>query len=583
MALAGSSVMRILAFNCGSSSIKCRIVDDAAASRPFELRIEGIGDASAAVDAALAELRAQWPALGELDAVVHRVVHGGELFTAPVLVTGRVLEQLAGLDALAPLHNPPALRAIRAAMELFPRTPHVAVFDTAFHATLPPHAREYALPAEVRAHFGIRRYGFHGISHGGVAARAAAFLKRDMRGLRIVSCHLGSGASITAIDGGRSVDTSMGMTPLEGLVMGTRAGDLDPGVLLDLAKQMDPNALEELLNRRAGMTGLTGTADLRDIERRASAGDADCILALSIYSHRLRKYIGGYAAVLGGIDAIVFTGGVGEHSARVRRSSVEGLDFLGVSLDEPVNRDVRVDAEQPIADVATPGSRVRILVLRADEERAMADAATALLPARPRSERTRELIPVAISARHVHLSQATLDRLFGPGHRLHTRSALFQTGQYSAQETVRLIGPGGIIANVRVVGPPREHDQVEISRSDEIALGIDAPVRLSGDLADTPGVIVEGPEGRVTLRRGVICAHRHIHMNPEDSGRLGIAHGDEVSVRIDSHGRDTVFEDVSVRVSPAFRLELHLDTDEANAAGVVAGDFAELIRESTPR
>jgi acetate kinase len=589
--------VRTLAFNCGSSSIKCRIVDDRPAAHRFELRVEGISgeharlvvdgaerpldgrpDASAAVDAALAELRARWPALGELDAVVHRVVHGGDLFTEPVLVTDANLERLAALEKLAPLHNPPALRAIRGARELFPRIPHVAVFDTAFHATLPPPAREYALPPDVRARFGIRRYGFHGISHGSVAARVAAFLKRDVNGLRIVSCHLGSGASITAIDGGRSVDTSMGMTPLEGLVMGTRAGDLDPGVLLELAKQMEPAALEELLNRHAGLAGLTGTADLREVERRASAGDADGALALSIYTHRLRKYVGAYAAVLGGIDAIVFTGGVGEHSALVRRRGLEKLEFLGVALDEPLNREARVDAERPIADVAARGSRVRILVLRADEERAMADAAAALIAAQPPAMRTGERIPIAVSARHAHLSRATIDRLFGPGYELHTRSALSQTGQYSAQETVRLIGPAGALTQVRVVGPPREHDQVEISRSDEVTLGIDAPVRLSGDLADTPGVMIEGPEGRLALRRGLICAQRHIHMTPEDAGRLGVAQGDAVSVRIDSQGRDTVFDDVSVRVSPAFTLELHLDTDEANAAGVAAGDRAELLR-----
>jgi acetate kinase len=588
--------VRILTLNCGSSSIKCRVIDDLATAAGFELRLEDIGgnhtriiadgverpvagvaNAASAVDAVLAELRAQWPRLGELDAVVHRVVHGGERFTDPVIVSEAVLADLSALESLAPLHNPPAIRAIRGAVELFARTPHVAVFDTAFHATLSRAARAYALPTAVCAQFGIRRYGFHGISHGSVAARVAAYLERDARELRIISCHLGSGASITAIDGGRSVDTSMGMTPLEGLVMGTRAGDLDPGAVLELAKRMDVSALEDLLNHHAGIAGLAGTADQREIERRAAAGDADCALALSVYTHRLRKYLGAYAAVLGGVDAIVFTGGVGEHSATVRRRSLETLGFLGVELDEPRNLDAHVSAARPVIDVATAGSRVRLLVLRADEERAMADAATALLAGGRAATLPYPRIPIAISARHAHLCQSTIDRLFGPGHRLQARSALSQTAQFSAQETVRLVGPKGTLEHVRVMGPPREHDQIEISRTDEIALGIDAPVRLSGDLADSPGVIVEGPEGRVALRHGVICARRHIHMNHDDARRLGVSHGDVVFVRIDSQGRDTVFGDVSVRVAAAFTLELHLDTDEANAAGVCAGTFAELL------
>jgi len=373
-----TSLMRVLAFNCGSSSIKCRVIDDGVTPR-FELHVENVADVAAAIDGVLADLRAQGPRLGELDAVVHRVVHGGDRFVDPVIIDAAVLADLTGLEKLAPLHVPPAIRAIRGALETFAAVPHVAVFDTAFHATLSPAAREYPLPAHVRVEFGIRRYGFHGISHGSVGPRVAAFLKRDVRALRIVSCHLGSGASVTAIEGGRSVDTSMGMTPLEGLVMGTRAGDLDPGAVLELAKRMSPAELEDLLNRRAGLMGLAGTPDLRAVERRASEGDADCAVALSIYTHRLRKYLGAYAAVLGGVDVIVFTGGVGEHSATVRRRSLESLGFLGVALDHARNDEATVSEPQPVIDVAATGSRVRILVLRADEERAMADAAIALL------------------------------------------------------------------------------------------------------------------------------------------------------------------------------------------------------------
>lgn len=571
--------MRILAFNCGSSSIKCAVIDVESDHRTFELRIEDVATTGAlvAIDQLLAGLRARWTEIGRLDAVVHRVVHGGDRYSAPALLDERMLGQLAELEALAPLHNPPAVHAIRGARELFSGIPHIAVFDTAFHATLPPRAREYALKSDLRTRFGLRRHGFHGISHGDVAERAAAYLKKSPRDLRVISCHLGSGASLTAIEYGRSIETSMGMTPLEGLVMGTRAGDLDPGVVLELARHLSIEELEALLNRESGLAGLTGTSDLSAIERRASEGDEPCRQAITLYTHRIRKYLGAYAAILGGVDVIAFTGGVGENSALVRHRCLQRLDFLGALIDEDANREARVNAQRPSWEISRADSRVRILVLRADEERAMAREAAKLLAARGTPAMAMR-VPVAVSARHAHLSQATLARLFGEGHQLQPRSALSQTGQFSAQETVKLLGPRGAIDHVRLMGPPRAHDQVEISRSDEFVLGIDAPVRLSGDLANTPGVTLEGPLGRVTLDNGVICARRHIHMSPEDARQLGIADCDSVSVQIDSAGRDLVFRDVSVRVSPQFKLELHLDTDEANAAGVQAGEFADIIK-----
>jgi acetate kinase len=573
--------MRVLAINCGSSSIKCAVIAGPGPGHVFDLCIEDIGsgalpDFPAALDALFSQLSARWTEFGELDAVVHRIVHGGGNFTGATLIDDAVLERLGGLERLAPLHNPPALQAVRRARELFARVPHVAVFDTAFHTTLPPRAREYALPEDIRARAGIRRYGFHGISHAHVARQVATTMDRSPQDLRIISCHLGNGASVTAIEYGRSVETSMGMTPLEGLVMGTRAGDLDPGVILELLREMSPAALETLLNQRAGLAGLTGTADLREIERRASAGDESCRLAIGVYTHRIRKYIGAYAAVMGGVDAVAFTGGVGEHSALVRHRCLQRFGFLGAVLDEEHNRDARASSELPVVDISAPGSATRIFVVRADEAVSMALDAARLLSAHP-ARATGPRIPVAVSARHAHLSQATLEKLFGSGHQMQPRAALSQTGQYSAQETVRLIGPRGSIDQVRLMGPPRMRDQVEISRSDEFVLGVDAPVRISGDLANTPGITLEGPCGRVTLPDGLICARRHLHMNCEDGRRLGIADCDLVSVRIDSAGRDLVFGDVTARVSPEFRLELHLDTDEANAAGVKAGDSAELI------
>lgn len=567
--------MRILAFNCGSSSVKCAAIESDSGTRTFDLRVENV-ETMAAIDGVLTELRNRWSELGKIDAVVHRVVHGGERFRAPTLIEPDVVAQLGELTRLAPLHNPPAIHAIRGARALFANIPHVAVFDTAFHSSLPARAREYALPKDIRTRFGIHRYGFHGISHADVAARVAAHLRKPPQELRVISCHLGSGASITAIEYGRSVETSMGMTPLEGLVMGTRAGDLDPGILLELRRELTPDALEELLNKGSGLTGLTGTNNLRDIERRAGEGDEPCRLAIGLYTHRIRKYMGAYAAIMGGVDAIAFTGGVGEHSALVRHRCLQRLAFLGALLDEDRNRDARVSVQSPVCDLARGDSRVRILVLRADEEGAMAVSAAKLLASLPKPI-TKLRIPIAVSARHAHLRQETLDRLFGPGYVLQPKTALSQSGQFSAQETVRLIGPRGEIPQVRLMGPPRTHDQVEISRSDEFVLGLDAPVRISGDLVNTPGVTIEGPHGRATIDSGVICARRHIHMGLDDARRLGIADCDTMSVRIDSAGRDLTFNDVSVRVSAQFTLELHLDTDEANAAEVKTGDYAELL------
>jgi acetate kinase len=605
--------MHILAINCGSSSIKSALVDTDSGSvaggtggkRILDLRVTGIGsaraqlevdgadrelgdcpDVGAAAAALLAEVRRRLDGGGRhpdasgqdrglaVEAVVHRVVHGGERFRSATLMDTRIAGELETIGRLAPLHNPPALAALELARKTFPDVPHVAVFDTAFHGTLPRRAREYALPESIRTHYDARRYGFHGISHAHVMKQVSARLGTTPQELRIVSCHLGNGASVSAIEYGRSVETSMGMTPLEGLVMGTRPGDVDPGLLVELLRDRDRAALERLLNYESGLVGLAGTQDMRDIEERAAGGDEACRLAIGVYGHRVRKYIGAYAATMGGVDAIAFTGGVGERSPIVRHRSLQRLEFLGAILDEDRNRDARVDGADAVATISGDESRVRLFVVRADEEREMALQAAALLAGHARDPMR---IPVAISARHAHLSQPTIERLFGPGHRLGTRTALSQTGQFSAEETVTLVGPRGRLSGVRVMGPPRAHDQVEISRSDEFVLGVDAPVRISGDLANTPGITLEGPAGRVTLSSGLICARRHIHMSPDEAQRLGVRDCDVVAVRLDTDGRDLVFGDVMVRVAPDFRLELHLDTDEANAAGVQPGDYAQLV------
>ncbi len=506
---------------------------------------------------------------GGIEAVGHRVVHGGERFAAPVRIDAEVLSGIEALGALAPLHNPVQARAVRVAQQLFPGVPQVAVFDTAFYARLPLRARTYALPADLAGRHGIRRHGFHGISHAFVARRAAAHLGRPLSELRLVTCHLGGGASITAIDGGRAVETSMGMTPVEGLVMGTRSGDVDPGALVHILRVDDIGAavLSEILNRRSGLLGLAGTADMRDLETRAAEGDEAARLAIEVFCHRLRKYLGAYVAVLGGVDAAVFTAGIGEGSALVRHRAASGLGLLGFGLDDERNRRARVSAERPVAEISSDDSPVRLLVVHTDEALAVAEEVARLLR-EPAAELDQRALPVAVSARHVHLAPEAVEALFGAGHALTPERRLSQPGQFAARERVTLVGPRGRIEGVRVVGPMRSRSQVEITRTDAFRLGVDPPLRCSGDLGGTPGILLEGPAGSLQLTEGVICAARHIHMPPEEAVRLGLRHRDRVEVALDTAGRDLVFGDVVVRVSEAFALELHLDTDEANAAGI---------------
>lgn len=372
--------MHIFVLNCGSSSLKSAVIDTDRGSRELDARVENLDltRLAAPVAKVLQQLRAGGGDNAP-DAIAHRIVHGGERFLQATRIDDGVLGELEQLNHLAPLHNPPALAAVREARKIYPQVPHIAIFDTAYHSTLPPHAREYALPRDLRERFGIRRYGFHGISHAHVMQSVAAHLGARPEDLRIVSCHLGNGASAAAIERGRSVDTSMGMTPLEGLVMGTRAGDLDAGILLELFRSgaFDGKELEALLNEKSGMAGLTGTNDMREIERRAAGGDEACRLAIAIYAHRVRKYIGAYAAVMGGVDAIAFTGGVGENSATIRQACLERLEFLGAALDDRKNCDARPDAR--VCEISSAGSRVRLLVVRADEELAMALDAARLL------------------------------------------------------------------------------------------------------------------------------------------------------------------------------------------------------------
>jgi acetate kinase len=511
----------------------------------------------------------------EISIIGHRVVHGGERFAEAVIITDEVLEQIDALSPLAPLHNPINVLGIREARRVFPSVPQFAVFDTAFHHTLPSFAYLYGLPYEYYEKKAVRRYGFHGTSHAYVCLAAAQFLGRRFNELEIVSCHLGNGASVCAVDHGRSVDTSMGFTPAEGLIMGTRGGDIDPGVLvyLERTEGLNGNQLDDLLNRKSGLLGLSGVSgDMREVEHAAYEGNHRALLAMKAFCYRVRKYIGAYVAAMGGLDVIVFTAGIGQGSARVRALALQGLRCMGISLDEQRNRDAH--GCEDIRRISTDDSQVTVLVVPTDEERMIARES---LRALSRSYITRSLevqrqqpIPIEISAHHVHLTQEHVEALFGPGHQLTRQSDLSQPGQYACQEQIALVGPKGRVDRVRILGPVRKRTQVEIAMTEQFKLGIHPPIRESGDLKDTPGITLEGTTGSVSIDKGVICALRHIHMTPEDALRYGVRDKSTVRVRV-TGDRELVFGDVRVRVDPSFRLAMHIDTDEGNAASIQTG------------
>ncbi|MET8831401.1 acetate kinase [Streptomyces sp. NPDC004610] len=396
---------RVLVLNSGSSSLKYQLLDMRAGARLAQGLVERIGertsrlkhtprggesrehsgpiaDHDAALKAVAAELDRDGLGLDspELAAIGHRVVHGGLTFTEPTVIDDTVLAEIERLIPVAPLHNPANLTGIRTAMALRPDLPQVAVFDTAFHTTMPESAARYALDIETADAHRIRRYGFHGTSHAYVSRATAALLGRAPQEVNVIVLHLGNGASASAVRGGRCVDTSMGLTPLEGLVMGTRSGDLDPAVIFHLMRVggMSADEIDTLLNKRSGLIGLCGDNDMREIRRRVDEGDPAAKLAFDIYIHRLKKYIGAYYAVLGRVDAIAFTAGVGENAAPVRAAATAGLEGLGIAVDAGLNA-VRADG----ARLISPGSaRVAVAVVPTDEELEIATQTYALVAER---------------------------------------------------------------------------------------------------------------------------------------------------------------------------------------------------------
>jgi acetate kinase len=358
--------VRILVVNAGSSSLKLSVLDD-------EDRL--IGSKTTSGDVTTSDAPREPPndtafseevaALGPVDAVGHRIVHGGAEFLEAVLVDDRVRRRLEALTELAPLHQPKSLAALDAVSRTLPDVPAVACFDTAFHARMPPASSTYALPSEWRERWALKRYGFHGLAHAYDSRRAAQLVGREIATLRIVTCHLGSGASLAAVEGGVSVDTTMGFTPLEGLVMATRSGSVDPGLVLWLEDHVGtpPSELASTLERRSGLLGLTGSSDMRSILEAEEGGDPDAVLGVSVYLHRLRSGVGAMAAAMNGLDSLVFSGGVGENAASIRARAVDGLGFLGAEIDPAVNKIAKSDLE-----IGTPTSRVKCLVVEARED-----------------------------------------------------------------------------------------------------------------------------------------------------------------------------------------------------------------------
>ena len=392
-----SDIMKILVLNCGSSSVKYKLINSDTKQVLAEGGVEKIGlpdsflkykrqdgskevietpmkDAKDAVRNILNLLtdpkEGVVKSFDEIEAVGHRVVHGMEKFNTSVLITPEVIEKVKECYTVAPLHNPANITGIEAVEALMPKVPQVAVFDTAFHQTMPAKAYMYALPYEAYTKYGVRRYGFHGTSHRYVSRRACEFLGLDIHKERIITCHIGNGGSITAIADGKSIDTSMGLTPTEGLMMGTRVGDVDPGALIYLAKQenLTPDDMLRVVNKESGVLGISGiSSDMRDIEKGIEEGNDRAKLAMDMYEYRILKYIGAYTAVLGGVDIIVFTGGVGENQITTRETLCRQLAFLGIDFDSEANKCRGKEVE-----ITKPGSKVRVVVIPTDEEMVIA-------------------------------------------------------------------------------------------------------------------------------------------------------------------------------------------------------------------
>ena len=398
--------MKILVLNCGSSSIKYKLFDmdknDVIAQGGIEkigmkgsfLKLTDANGEKVIIEKEIPEHTcgvkfifevlttgkyAVLKSLSELNAVGHRMVHGGEKFNKSVLLTPEVLEAFAACNDLAPLHNPANLKGVNAVSELLPDIPQVGVFDTAFHQTMPDYAYLYAIPYELYQKYGVRRYGFHGTSHRFVSGEIFKYLNMPVEGSKVITCHIGNGGSITAVKDGKSVDTTMGLTPLEGIMMGTRSGDIDGGAVTFLMEKegLDSTGMSNLLNKKSGLLGISGvSSDMREVTASMEAGNERAALAKKMYAYRIKKYIGAFAAAMGGVDVIIFTGGVGENRHEVREAVCENMEFLGIKLDKEQNAKIMFGKD---GIISTPDSKVKVVVLPTDEELMIANDTKALV------------------------------------------------------------------------------------------------------------------------------------------------------------------------------------------------------------
>ena len=398
--------MKILVLNCGSSSIKYKLFDmdknDVIAQGGIEkigmkgsfLKLTDKNGEKVVIEKEIPEhtvgvkfifevlTGSQYgviKSLDEINAVGHRMVHGGEKFNKSVLLTPEVLEAFAACNDLAPLHNPANLKGVNAVSELLPNIPQVGVFDTAFHQTMPDYAYLYAIPYELYQKYGVRRYGFHGTSHRFVSGEIFKYLNMPVEGSKVITCHIGNGGSITAVKDGKSVDTTMGLTPLEGIMMGTRSGDIDGGAVTFLMEKegLDSTGMSNLLNKKSGLLGISGvSSDMREVTASMEAGNERAALAKKMYAYRIKKYIGAFAAAMGGVDVIIFTGGVGENRHEVREAVCENMEFLGIKLDKEQNAKIMFGKD---GIISTPDSKVKVVVLPTDEELMIAQDTMALV------------------------------------------------------------------------------------------------------------------------------------------------------------------------------------------------------------
>jgi len=517
--------------------------------------------------------------LSNLKIIAHCLPSGGDLFSSPLFLSDENLRCLAA-DNFPHAHlNKPPLALVPHLQRLFPQAKQVAVFDTAFHHTLPLYRRKPPLSSDLPP---LHYYGFHGLVHQYAAIQAAAFLKKPYQELELVVVYIEENeASVCAIDHGRSVYVSNGFSPASGLLSFQNTGPLEPELLFALLEQTNLTQAEikDRLLKESGLKAVAGIkTGFKDLAEAAELAHQRAVMAFKLFASEVKRLIGGAAAILGGLDAVVFTGDLAYEAAGLRSLICQGLDFLGLQFDDFANH--RTLPSEEVALLCPAHAKVKLLLVKLQRTLMLASTAFQFFKTQ-KANRVFTMqepipIPIEVSARHVHLSETDYKALFGPEAVLEIEKKLSQPGQFAAKQMVNLIGPKGVIERVRVLGPFRPQTQVEIAMTEQYKLGLEAPLRESGDLKASPGLTLEGPAGRIKIEEGVICPIRHIHLSTDEALRFGLKDRDIVRVRVGGD-REVIFGDVVVRVGPHYRQAMHLDTDEANACHLKNGDIGYII------